>query len=432
MGGKQMTAQNTTDQKSDNHHENDNVLKSTQSVIADALDKLGYSSEVYELLKEPIRMLTVRIPVKMDDGSTTIFTGYRAQHNDAVGPTKGGVRFHPNVSETEVKALSIWMSLKAGIVDLPYGGGKGGIICDPRTMSFRELERLSRGYVRAISQLVGPTKDIPAPDVFTNSQIMAWMMDEYSRIREFDSPGFITGKPLVLGGSHGRETATAKGVTICIREAAAKRGIQLEGARVVVQGFGNAGSFLAKFMHDAGAKVIAISDAYGGLHDPEGLDIDYLLERRDSFGTVTKLFKDTITNQELLELDCDILVPAAIENQITEKNAHQIKATIVVEAANGPTTLEATRILSERGILLVPDVLASAGGVTVSYFEWVQNNQGYYWTEEEVEAKLEKVMVKSFETVYTTAMNRKVNMRLAAYMVGVRKMAEASRFRGWI
>ena len=425
-----MTAQNNTDQKSDNQHENDNVLQSTQSVIADALDKLGYSSEVYELLKEPIRMLTVRIPVKMDDGSTKIFTGYRAQHNDAVGPTKGGVRFHPNVSETEVKALSIWMSLKAGIVDLPYGGGKGGIICDPRTMSFRELERLSRGYVRAISQLVGPTKDIPAPDVFTNSQIMAWMMDEYSRIREFDSPGFITGKPLVLGGSHGRETATAKGVTICIREAAAKKGIQLEGARVVVQGFGNAGSFLAKFMHDAGAKVIAISDAYGGLFDPEGLDIDYLLERRDSFGTVTKLFKDTITNQELLELDCDILVPAAIENQITEKNAHQIKASIVVEAANGPTTLEATRILSERGILLVPDVLASAGGVTVSYFEWVQNNQGYYWTEEEVEEKLERVMVKSFDTVYTTAMNRKVNMRLAAYMVGVRKMAEASRFRG--
>lgn len=432
MGGKQMTAQNKTDQNSDNNHNNDNVLQSTQSVIADALDKLGYSSEVFELLKEPIRMLTVRIPVKMDDGSTKIFTGYRAQHNDAVGPTKGGVRFHPNVSETEVKALSIWMSLKAGIVDLPYGGGKGGIICDPRTMSFRELERLSRGYVRAISQLVGPTKDIPAPDVFTNSQIMAWMMDEYSRIREFDSPGFITGKPLVLGGSHGRETATAKGVTICIREAAAKKGIQLEGARVVVQGFGNAGSFLAKFMHDAGAKVIAISDAYGGLHDPEGLDIDYLLERRDSFGTVTKLFKDTITNQELLELDCDILVPAAIENQITEKNANQIKASIVVEAANGPTTLEATRILSERGILLVPDVLASAGGVTVSYFEWVQNNQGYYWTEEEVEEKLEKVMVKSFETVYTTAMNRKVNMRLAAYMVGVRKMAEASRFRGWI
>lgn len=305
-------------------------------------------------------------------------------------------------------------------------------MCDPRNMSFGELEKLSRGYVRAISQIVGPTKDIPAPDVFTNSQIMAWMMDEYSRIDEFNSPGFITGKPLVLGGSHGRETATAKGVTICIREAAKKRGIDLKGARVVVQGFGNAGSFLAKFMHDAGAKIIGISDAYGALHDENGLDIDYLLDRRDSFGTVTKLFNTTISNKELLELDCDILVPAAIENQITEENADKIRASIVVEAANGPTTLEATRILSERGILLVPDVLASAGGVTVSYFEWVQNNQGYYWTEEEVEEKLEKVMVKSFNTIYETSTTRKVDMRLAAYMVGVRKMAEASRFRGWI
>jgi len=305
-------------------------------------------------------------------------------------------------------------------------------VCDPREMSFRELEALSRGYVRAISQIVGPTKDIPAPDVFTNSQIMAWMMDEYSRIREFDSPGFITGKPLVLGGSHGRETATAKGVTICIREAAKKKGIALEGARVVVQGFGNAGSFLAKFMHDAGAKVVGISDAYGALYDPDGLDIDYLLDRRDSFGTVTKLFKNTITNKELLELDCDILVPAAIENQITEENAHNIKASIVVEAANGPTTLRATEILTERGVLIVPDVLASSGGVTVSYFEWVQNNQGYYWSEKEVEEKLEEVLVKAFNNVYNTAQNRKVNMRLAAYMVGVRKMAEASRFRGWI
>ena len=252
-----------------NQEEENNVLTSTQTVIHKALEKLGYPEEVYELLKEPLRMMTVKIPVRMDDGSVKIFTGYRAQHNDAVGPTKGGIRFHPNVSETEVKALSIWMSLKCGIVDLPYGGGKGGIICDPRDMSFRELERLSRGYVRAISQIVGPTKDIPAPDVFTNSQIMAWMMDEYSRIDEFNSPGFITGKPLVLGGSHGRESATAKGVTICIREAAKKKGIQIEGARVVVQGFGNAGSFLSKFMHDAGAKVVGISDAYGALYDPE-------------------------------------------------------------------------------------------------------------------------------------------------------------------
>ncbi|MFY7751480.1 MAG: Glu/Leu/Phe/Val family dehydrogenase, partial [Exiguobacterium acetylicum] len=299
-------------------------------------------------------------------------------------------------------------------------------------MSFREIERLSRGYVRAISQIVGPTKDIPAPDVFTNSQIMAWMMDEYSRIDEFNSPGFITGKPLVLGGSHGRETATAKGVAIMIREAAAKKGISLEGARVVVQGFGNAGSFLSKFMYDLGAKVIAISDAYGALHDPNGLDIPYLLDRRDSFGTVTTLFKNTISNKELLELECDILVPAAIENQITEDNAHDIKAAIVVEAANGPTTNEATKILAERDILIVPDVLASSGGVTVSYFEWVQNNQGYYWTEEEVHEKLEKVLVNSFNQVYQTAQTRNVDMRLAAYMVGVRKMAEASRFRGWV
>jgi glutamate dehydrogenase len=408
------------------------VLKSTQIVIQQALDKLGYPQEVYELLKEPIRMMIVKIPIRMDDGTVKVFTGYRAQHNDAVGPTKGGIRFHPNVTEKEVKALSIWMSLKCGIVDLPYGGGKGGIVCDPRDMSFRELERLSRGYVRAISQIVGPTKDIPAPDVFTNSQIMAWMMDEYSRIDEFNSPGFITGKPLVLGGSHGRETATARGVTICIREAARRKGINIEGARVVVQGFGNAGSYLAKFMYDAGAKVIGISDAYGALHDPNGLDIDYLLDRRDSFGTVTKLFTNTITNKELLELDCDILVPAAIENQITEDNAPHIKAKIIVEAANGPTTLQATNILTERGILLVPDVLASAGGVTVSYFEWVQNNQGYYWTEEEVEERLEKVMVKSFGSVYEMSQVRKVNMRLAAYMVGVRKMAEASRFRGWV
>ncbi|RUL51895.1 Glu/Leu/Phe/Val family dehydrogenase [Lysinibacillus antri] len=409
-----------------------NLFTSTQVVIQDALNKLGYSDQMYELLKEPLRMLTVRIPVRMDSGEVKIFTGYRSQHNDAVGPTKGGVRFHPEVDEDEVKALSMWMSLKCGIVDLPYGGAKGGIICDPRTMSMGELERLSRGYVRAISQIVGPTKDIPAPDVYTNAQIMAWMMDEYSHLREQDSPGFITGKPIVLGGSQGREKATAQGVVICIVEAAKKRGISIEGARVVVQGFGNAGSFLAKFLHDAGAKVIGISDAYGALHDPNGLDINYLLDKRDSFGTVTTQFNNTISNKELLELDCDILVPAAISNQITDENANNIKAAIVVEAANGPTTIEATKILTDRGILLIPDVLASSGGVTVSYFEWVQNNQGYYWTEEEVNDKLHKSLVQAFNNVYDTAQQRNVNMRLAAYMVGVRRMSEASRFRGWI
>ncbi|HLR63182.1 MAG TPA: Glu/Leu/Phe/Val dehydrogenase [Lentibacillus sp.] len=426
-----MVADNAADSTKDKNESMD-VLASTRTVVKNALDKLGYPDEVFELMKDPMRMMTIRIPVRMDDGSIKIFTGYRAQHNDSVGPTKGGVRFHPNVSEKEVKALSIWMSLKAGIVDLPYGGGKGGIICDPREMSFRELEGLSRGYVRAISQIVGPNKDIPAPDVFTNSQIMAWMMDEYSRIDEFNNPGFITGKPIVLGGSHGRESATAKGVTICINEAAKKKGLDVNGARVVVQGFGNAGSFLAKFLYDAGAKIVGISDAYGGLSDPDGLDIDYLLDRRDSFGTVTNLFENTITNKELLELDCDIVVPAAVQNQITEENAGNIKASIVVEAANGPTTLEGTRILSERGVLLVPDVLASSGGVTVSYFEWVQNNQGYYWTAEEIDKKLHETMIKSFNNIYNTAETRRVDMRLAAYMAGVRKMAEAARFRGWV
>ena len=427
-----MASDQTANFQNETESNSSNILQSTRKVVKEALDKLGYPDEVYELLKDSLRMLKVRIPVRMDDGSVKVFTGFRAQHNDAVGPTKGGVRFHPDVTEDEVNALAIWMSIKAGIVDLPYGGGKGGIICDPREMSFRELENLSRGYVRAISQFVGPTKDIPAPDIFTNSQIMAWMMDEYSRIDEFNNPGFITGKPIVLGGSHGRETATAKGVTICIEEAAKKRGFDIQGSKVVVQGFGNAGSFLAKFLHEAGAKVVGISDAYGALYDPEGLDINYLLDRRDSFGTVTTLFKNTITNKELLELDCDILVPAAVQNQITKENAHNIKAEIIVEAANGPTTMEATKILTERGKLLVPDVLASSGGVTVSYFEWVQNNQGYYWPEEEVEEKLTKVMKKAFETIYNTAQTRNVDMRLAAYMVGVRKMAEASRYRGWV
>jgi glutamate dehydrogenase len=410
----------------------DNVLTNTQEVVKLALSRMGYGDAVYELLKEPIRVLTVRIPVRMDDGHVEVFTGFRAQHNDAIGPTKGGIRFHPNVTLDEVKALSIWMSIKCGIFNLPYGGAKGGIICDPRGMSIREQERLARGYVRAVSQIVGPTKDIPAPDVYTNPQIMAWMYDEYSRIREYDSPGFITGKPLVLGGSQGREKATALGVCIAMREAAATRGQSVKGLRVLIQGFGNVGSNVALILHEMGAKVVGISDAGGGIYDENGLDVPSLVEKRDSFGMVTPHFDNVIPNEEFLVQPCDVLIPAALENQITASNAADIQASIIVEAANGPTTPQADEILAERGVLVIPDVLANAGGVTVSYFEWVQNCQGWYWTEEEVNARLERMMVNSVHRVLDAADRYKVGTRLAAYMMGIKPFAEAMRWRGWV
>ncbi|MCL6548061.1 MAG: Glu/Leu/Phe/Val dehydrogenase [Alicyclobacillus sp.] len=409
-----------------------NVLTDTQDAIHAALSRLGYSDEVYELLKEPIRVLTVRIPVRMDNGEVQVFTGYRAQHNDSVGPTKGGIRFHPNVTLDEVKALSIWMTIKCGIFNLPYGGAKGGIVCDPRTMSIGEQERLARGYVRAVSQVVGPTKDIPAPDVYTNPQIMAWMYDEYSRIRESDSPNFITGKPLVLGGSKGREKATALGVVIAIREAAATRKQKIQDLRVLVQGFGNVGSNVALLLHEMGAKVVGISDAGGGLYDAGGLDIPDLIDKKDSFGMVTTNFRNVMKNEEFLVQPCDVLIPAALENQITGENADQIQASIVVEAANGPTTPAADEILARKNVLVVPDVVANAGGVTVSYFEWVQNNQGWYWTEEEVNQRLERMMVESVHNILRTAKRYQVSTRLAAYMVGIRPYAEAMRWRGWI
>lgn len=410
----------------------EDVLKNTQEAIHAALTRLGYSDTVYELLKEPIRVLTVRIPVRMDDGHTEVFTGYRAQHNDAIGPTKGGIRFHPDVTLDEVKALSIWMSIKCGIFGLPYGGAKGGIVCDPRKLSIHEQERLARGYVRAVSQIVGPAKDIPAPDVYTNPQVMAWMYDEYSRIREYDSPNFITGKPLVLGGSQGREQATALGVVVATREAAAQAGIDLKEARVIVQGFGNVGSNVARILHEMGVKVVGISDANGALYNENGLDIPDLFDKRDSFGVVTTNFSHVISNEELLVKPCDILIPAALENQITEHNVRDIQAKLIVEAANGPTTPMADAILEERGILVVPDVLANAGGVTVSYFEWVQNNQGWYWTEDEVNSRLERMMVNAVHNILKTARRYQVSTRLAAYMVGIRPFAEAMRWRGWL
>ncbi|GLG00840.1 glutamate dehydrogenase [Alicyclobacillus hesperidum subsp. aegles] len=408
------------------------ILEDTQSIIEQALQVLGYGREVYDLLKLPLRVLTVRFPVKMDDGTVKVFTGYRAQHNDSVGPTKGGIRLHPDLSQAEIEASAIWMSIRCGIADLPFGGGKGGIVCDPRDMSFAEIERVSRAYVRAISQIVGPAKDIPAPDVFSNSQNIAWMFDEYSHLRESDSPGFITGKPVILGGTRGRDGAAARGVAITIEESAKHRDIRLEGARVIVQGFGGIGSYIAKYLHDRGAKVVGVADAYGALYREEGLDVDELLERRDSFGTVTRLYRNILSNKELLEMPCDILIPAATGSQITEENASRIQASIIVEATNAPTTHDALDILTEREILVVPDVVSFSGDVIVSYFEWVQNSQGYYWEEPEVHSRLDSRVRTSFHRVYQTAVKYQVNMRLAAYIVGVQRLAEASRWRGWI
>jgi glutamate dehydrogenase len=409
-----------------------NPLTEFQAVLKEAIDILRYPEEVFDLLKEPLRFFEVSIPVRMDDQTTKIFHGYRAQHNDSTGPTKGGIRFHPDVTPDEVKALSGWMSMKCGITGLPYGGAKGGIVCDPRTMSFRELELLSRGYVRAVSQIVGPTKDIPAPDMYTNSQIMAWMLDEYDHIREFDSPGFITGKPLALGGSEGRETATSKGVLYTLQRICELKKLPLNEMSVIIQGFGNVGSYLAKYLHDLGAKVVGISDVLGGIYDPDGLDIPYFLENRDSFGVVSNLVSDSLSNQELIEKECDILIPAAIGGQITRDNARNLKCQIVVEAANGPTTKEAAKILNERDILVVPDILANSGGVIVSYFEWCQNNQGYYWPEDEVDRRLKEKITMSFLKVIETSKRFDVDMKLAAYIEGISRLAEASRLRGWI
>ena len=420
---------NNTESKETLH---DNPLLEFQSILKDAIQTLNYPNVVYELLKEPIRFLEVRIPVRMDDNSTKVFYGYRAQHNDATGPTKGGIRFHPDVTPEEVKALSAWMSMKCGITGLPYGGAKGGIICDPRTMSLRELEALSRGYVRAISQIVGPTKDIPAPDVYTNSQIMAWMLDEYDHIREFDSPSFITGKPIALGGSKGRETATSKGLFYITQLISELLQISLKDMKIIVQGFGNVGSYLALYLHQLGAKVVGISDVLGGVYDENGLDIPYLIEKRDSFGVVSNLFNNTISNMELLEKECDVLIPAALGGQITERNAANLKCKIVVEAANGSTTGEAAKILAEREILVVPDILANSGGVIVSYFEWCQNNQGYYWSEEEVDQKLKEKMTTSFWKVVETSKKYNVSLKVAAYIIGIDTLVESSRLRGWI
>jgi glutamate dehydrogenase len=377
-------------------------------------------------------VVEVSIPVRMDDGSVRVFTGYRAQHNNAIGPTKGGIRFHPNVTADEVKALATWMTFKCAVVGIPYGGAKGGIAVNPKELSKDELERLSRGFIDAIYEEIGPNKDIPAPDVNTNSQIMAWMLDEYNKISRVDSPGVITGKPLSVGGSRGRVAATGFGVAVTVRELAKKIGIDLKGAKVAVQGFGNVGSYTALILQEYGARVVAISNSKICIHNEHGIDVGRLMEYREKTGDI-KGFEGTeeLPKDEIFSLDVDILVPAALENVITTGNAKDIKAKIVAEGANGPTTPEAEKILEEKGTVVIPDILANAGGVTVSYFEWVQNLYGFYWTEEEILKREEHMMVEAFNNVYNLSKEYSVNLRTAAYMLSVKRVAEAMKAKGW-
>jgi glutamate dehydrogenase len=393
-------------------------------------EKLNLDPAVHELLKHPQRVMIVSVPVQMDDGTVRVFTGFRSQYNDALGPTKGGIRFHPDVTLDEVVALSAWMTFKTAVAGLPLGGGKGGIRCNPKEMSLGELERLTRGYTRELARFIGPQTDVPAPDVYTNAQTMAWIMDEYSQVTGLHAPGVVTGKPLEIGGSQGRDEATSRGLAYTVMEAAEHLKLPLNKARVAVQGYGNVGFHAARILHEIGCKIVAISDSKGGIYDPKGLDPHKVLQHKDKTSSVVGFPEaKAVSNKELLELDCEILVPAALENQITSENAGQIKAKIVAEGANGPTTPEADVILHDRGIFLIPDILANAGGVTVSYFEQVQNQMNYYWTVEEVRTKLELIMRSAFRSVIKLSREHDVPMRTAAFMLAVSRIAAAIKTR---
>ena len=386
---------------------------------------------LHDVLKAPKRQLIVSVPTKMDDGSIHVFEGYRVQHSMARGPAKGGIRYHPQVTLDEVKALASWMTWKCATVGIPYGGGKGGIVCDPKKMSQRELENMTRRYASEISVIIGPERDIPAPDVYTNAQTMAWIMDTYSMTAGETVLGVVTGKPLPIGGSQGRNEATARGCQFVIREACKERKIALRGAKVAVQGFGNAGCIAARLLHEDGVSILAVSDSSGGIFNPRGLDVAKVEAHKERTGALKGYAEaEAITNERLLELDCDILVPAALENQITTENASRIKAKIVAEAANGPTTPGADDILYKNGVFLIPDILANAGGVTVSYFEWVQSLQSFFWEEKQVNEHLEKIMIRSFHEVLVIAKKYGVHMRTAAYILAVGRVAEATRIRG--
>jgi glutamate dehydrogenase (NADP+) len=423
------------------------TIMSSTNVFEDALKRLtdagklaNIDDETLERLKHPRAILEVSIPVRMDDGSLRVFTGYRVRYNDARGPGKGGIRYHPDVDLNEVKALAFWMTCKCAVVGIPYGGAKGGIIVNPKELSRLELERLSRGFIEQIADFIGPEVDIPAPDVYTNAMVMGWMMDEYSKIQRKRTPAVITGKPIALGGSLGRDDATGRGAYYCIKELEKRKDWRPADMTVAVQGFGNAAQSIVELLHADGYKIVAISDSKGGVYRPEGFDVPSLVKIKNESRKLMAVYCEgsvcetveakTITNEQLLELDVDLLIPAALENQITSENADNIKAHTIVEVANGPLTTDADKVMKTKNILVVPDILANAGGVTVSYFEWVQNNQGYYWKLEEVNEKLHEIMAREFNSIYDLMENHKTDMRTATYAQALTRIADAVKATG--
>ena len=408
-----------------------NVWQMAQRQLDEVANLIGLDENIHAYLREPKRILTVSVPVGMDNGKLKVFEGYRVQHNLSRGPGKGGIRFHPDVTLDEVKALAMWMTWKCALANIPFGGAKGGIICDTKSMSLKELENLTRRFTTEISIIIGPEKDIPAPDVYTTPQIMAWIMDTYSMQKGYSIPGVVTGKPIAIGGSLGRDKATARGCLYVTNEAMKELGLKREGARVAIQGFGNAGLHAAELMAADGYVIVAVSDSRGGVANPKGLDIAGLTAFKQETGTVAGFSGgDRISNKDVLECDCEVLVPAALEKVITRENAGRIKAKIIAEAANGPTLPEADEILHERGIMVLPDILANAGGVSVSYFEWVQDLQENFWEEEEVNERLRRKMVRAFRETLEQSKKFKTDMRHGAYVVAVGRVAEATKLRG--
>lgn len=416
----------------------DDAIRRLDKAVAHA----DIDPEAVERLKYARQTLAVSIPVRMDDGSLKVFTGYRVRHDDTRGPTKGGIRYHPQVNLGEVQALAFWMTFKCAVAGLPYGGGKGGVVVNPKELSRLELERLTRGFIEQIADFIGPETDVPAPDVYTNAMIMGWMMDEYSKIHRRRTPAVITGKPIPLGGSLGREDATGRGAYYCIKELQRKRGWQPNEVRVAVQGFGNAGQHVARLLHADGYRIVAVSDSKGGIFHAGGFDIPSLMHIKNKARKLQAVYcedsvceavdAETITNEQLLELDVDILIPAALENQITTDNAERIQAPTIVEVANGPVTSDADEILVKKGTLVIPDILANAGGVTVSYFEWVQNRSGYYWSEQVVQERLHEIMSREFNSIYNRMQDKQIDMRTAAYVVALNRIGEAVESQGTV